>query len=593
LDEAREGTSQVDIGFHYVALDENGNPQDNNASSIPDYAEVPVANPQTLLTCRATALPITLTGTGNDCGPLNFIIVTGPANGSLGNITPINDTSAGVTYSPNSPYCGPDSFTFKVKSNGQESPPATVTLTVGDPNPIAECQDVMTGKNTPITINLNESDTCRDTFTFTVVTGNGPNSGTLTGSGATLTYTPNSSTFEGTDGFDFTVSNCGSVSQPARVTINVVPGPTLTTECRPRSIKLNWTLPPTWQFGFVKDFRIYRCDIASGNCTPSGSPYATVDDSGIINDPTRWTFIDTDMTPGRVYCYRIIFRHQDSCDTSVPPYESPYSNTECSTTCCPPTNGPFWTDYGPTAQELAEWIMAGSGITVVPNSASFGGAALNVPKTRGIFGNGSGADLPIEDGIMLCSGDIALAHGPNNNIGQLPGSLLGTANGDTLGDSDLNGLVSGLQTRDAAVLTFDVTAPANNTPIEFKYVFASEEYHFYIGQINDIMAIWVDGENIAVVPGSSPPEPVAVNNIHNGKPGTPPTPPKNSHLFVDNETSLPGPLNIQYNGLTVLLTTTNKTISTGSSHRVKIAIADVVDQILDSAVFIKASTPCP
>lgn len=237
--------------------------------------------------------------------------------------------------------------------------------------------------------------------------------------------------------------------------------------------------------------------------------------------------------------------------------------------------------------------MAGSGISVVANSAAFSGADQ---KMRGIFGNGGDADLEITHGVILCTGDIGLAHGPNENTGEFPanppspGSLEGSLNGDNDGDSGLEALVTGLVTKDAAVLTFDVTAPANNTPIEFKYIFASEEYHFFIGDFNDIMAIWVDGENIAVVPGSSPPEPIAVNNIHNGKPGTPP---KNQSFFIDNETSLPGPFNIQYNGYTHLLTTKNKTISSGGTHHVKIAIADANDQKLDSAVFIKASTPCP
>ena len=236
---------------------------------------------------------------------------------------------------------------------------------------------------------------------------------------------------------------------------------------------------------------------------------------------------------------------------------------------------------------MAEWIMAGSGISVVANSASFTGAAQ---KMRGIFGNGGDADLEIEGGVILCSGDIGLAHGPNENTG-VSGSLDGALNGDDEGDTDLESLVTDLVTKDAAVLTFNVTAPTSDTPIEFKYIFASEEYHYYIGPFNDIMAIWVDGENIAVVPGSSPPEPIAVNFIHNGRTGSPTIPPKNPTLFIDNETDLPGPFNIQYNGYTHMITTTTKTVSAGT-HSVKIAIADATDQKLDSAVFIKASTPC-
>jgi hypothetical protein len=36
--QVKEGSSQVDIGFHYVAVDGNGNPVDTNGDGIPDYA---------------------------------------------------------------------------------------------------------------------------------------------------------------------------------------------------------------------------------------------------------------------------------------------------------------------------------------------------------------------------------------------------------------------------------------------------------------------------------------------------------------------------------------------------------------------------
>ena len=34
-----EGTNTVSIGFHYVAVDANGNPLDTNEDGIPDYLE--------------------------------------------------------------------------------------------------------------------------------------------------------------------------------------------------------------------------------------------------------------------------------------------------------------------------------------------------------------------------------------------------------------------------------------------------------------------------------------------------------------------------------------------------------------------------
>ena len=675
-DQTREGTSQVDIGFHYVALNPQGNPQDDNSNGIPDYDETPVANPQTVTPaiCRDTPRTIALTGSGNACTPLIFSIVNGPAHGTLNTVTSSGDTSADVTYTPTALYCGPDSFTFKVRNNGRDSAPATVTLsvgneatastfavntckntaipftlsgtdscaatpvfqivtapinglisgtspnltytpnpgfcgtdslqykvdgncndsdlatltfTVGDPNLVANCQDVMTGINTPITFTLTGSDACGDDLTF--ILQSNPNNGDITQfdpATGVITYEPDN-TFEGTDTFSVSVANCGFESGWQSVTINVVPGPTLTTECRPRSIILNWTLPPTWQFGFVKDFRIYRCDTASGTCTPDNL-IATVDDLQIINDPTRWQFVDPDVQPNRVYCYRVTFRHRNTCD-GVTLYESPYSNTECSTTCCPPTNGPFWTDHGPTAQELAEWIMAGSGIAVVPGSATYTGAV----KAKGIFGNGFDADLPLDKGVIFSSGDISLAKGPNDDTGA-------TARNGEPGDTDLNVWVGG-PTLDAAVLEFSVTS-STAIAITFEYFFASEEYSEWIGEFNDTVAIFIwpengTKENVALVPNTT--APVAVNTIHAGNnAGT--IPPSHPELFEKNE---PAFLNTQFDGLTTgsptrTLNTSAVSLSPNIIYHVKVAIADAAgiegtDNILDSAVFIKAQIPCP
>jgi hypothetical protein len=584
-DQTREGTTTADIGFHYVALDSSGNPQDDNINNTPDYLETPVADPQTLGTaCNdSPPLTITLTGSGITCGPLTFIIVTGPNQGSLGTISQISDTSAQVTYTPNSSYCGPVSFTFKVRDNGKDSAPATVSMSFASANATANCKDLMVAVNTTTTFTLTGSGNCITPFTKL----SDPAVGQITQFNPTtgqVTY--QSGSVEGDGSFSFSVANCGQGSPTAEVTIKVVPAPTLTTECRPTSIILSWTLPPFLEAlavsGYIQDFQIFKCSGVS--CTPSTTPIATISDPLITQNPQLWKFVDTSVSSGQSYCYSIKFRHNNNCAVT-PPLESPISTPVCATTCCPPA-GDFWTDSNFTAQQLAEFIMAGSGITVVPNSAFFGGAASTLDRARGIFGSGSNANLPIENGVILCSGDIGLAKGPNLNVGPIPGSL-GAVNSDTVGDPDFNGLVSGISTRDASILVFDVTTSVNNAPIKFEYVFASEEYHFYIGSINDIMAIWVDGQNVAVVPGTSPPDPIAVNYIHNGKPGIPP---KNAGFFVDNETTVPGPFNVQYNGFTTLLTTASKTITSGSSHRVKISIADANDAFLDSAVFIKATT---
>jgi hypothetical protein len=67
----------------------------------------------------------------------------------------------------------------------------------------------------------------------------------------------------------------------------------------------------------------------------------------------------------------------------------------------------------------------------------------------GTFGGGTGI-LGFESGITLSSGNIAGAVGPNDNEGL-------TTAFDTAGDPDLDALIPGFTTLDAAVLEFDFT----------------------------------------------------------------------------------------------------------------------------------------
>lgn len=418
-------------------------------------------------------------------------------------------------------------------------------------------------------------------LTFTLESN--PNYGTITQfdpvSGA-VSYSPNAN-FEGVDQFNFTVSAWGQNSGKQTVTLYVTPGPTLAADCRPYSIVLTWDLTTIEQLfgaGFAgAGFRVYRAP------TPGG-PYTLLTPSPLNSDAR--SYADASVVQNTPYYYVVTFLHTAyNCDGSQPIYESPYSNEVGPiTTCCPPANGPFWTDYGGTAQELAQWVV-GPGFTV--QNASYTGAA----PAKGIFGNANAAGFPINSGVILSSGDIALAKGPNDS------SFAAKAN-SKLGDESLDNLVPGLTTKDAAVLQFDITS-AVATNLTFEYIFASEEYPEWIHQINDIMAIFVNGVNIALVPITS--LPVAVNNINGGwaDGGLPAT---NPAYYVDNHDpdysalppyAAPSPVYIlQYDGTTVILAAQTN-ISANTSYHIKIAIADATDEVYDSAVFIKAKGPCP
>ena len=212
-------------------------------------------------------------------------------------------------------------------------------------------------------------------------------------------------------------------------------------------------------------------------------------------------------------------------------------------------------------------MLAGPGITV--SNVTFTGANV----AGGSFTGGIADGLGIASGVILSSGDIANAAGPNLNDG------ISTANG-TAGDTDLNVIVgAGHTTFDAAVLQFDFIPTAGT--VTFRYVFASDEYNEFVGAFNDVFAFYVDGQNVALVPGTS--TPVAINTVNLSS---------NSSFYKNNDPSdlgIPTPFGTQFDGFTTVLTAT-VTLTPNVSHHIKLAIADTDDDILDSAVFIEAAS---
>lgn len=210
-------------------------------------------------------------------------------------------------------------------------------------------------------------------------------------------------------------------------------------------------------------------------------------------------------------------------------------------------------DGGLTASEVAATVSGpGATITNVRITGS--------TKSIGTFNEGA---LGISSGIILSSGDVADAVGPNDSSGA--GESLGTA-----GDAQLDVIVAPNVTHDAAILEFDVVT---TTPVfTISYVFASEEYREFVDhEFNDVFAFFVDGVNIATTPGSK--DPVTINSINHLR---------NTHLYRDNETGE----NTQFDGFTVPMLAV-AFVEPRVSHHIKIAIADAADSILDSAVFIE------
>jgi uncharacterized repeat protein (TIGR01451 family) len=215
-----------------------------------------------------------------------------------------------------------------------------------------------------------------------------------------------------------------------------------------------------------------------------------------------------------------------------------------------------------TATQLAQSLV-GTGVQIF--NATFTGSLESAGSYVGGFSQGLG----IEAGVMLGSGIIADAEGPNDS------DSLGTNRGQ-VGDTDLNGLIPGYTTQDAAILEFDFI-PGTST-LSFQYIFASEEYNEYANtSYNDVFGFFVNGQNIAQIPGTN--DAVAINNLNATE---------YAQYFRDNDYgdfSGSPPYPIQYDGFTSTLQAVAN-VTAGTTTHIKLAIADVGDGIYDSAVFL-------
>ena len=195
----------------------------NDSGSSPNNA--PVAVNGSVTTDQDTAVAVSLSATDTDGDPLSYSIVSGPANGTL------SGSGANRTYTPNAGFFGNDSFTFKANDGMDDSNTATVTISVNQvipPNnaPVAANGSVSTDQDSAVAVSLSATDADGDPLSYSIVSG--PANGSLTGSGANRTYTPNPGYF-GTDSFTFKANDGTDDSNTATVTITVnevnEPGP--------------------------------------------------------------------------------------------------------------------------------------------------------------------------------------------------------------------------------------------------------------------------------------------------------------------------------------------------------------------------------
>ena len=204
-----------------------GNQVETETFTVTAANTAPVANAQSVSTNEDTAKTITLTGSDVDGNSLTFAIGTGPSHGSLGTIGSVTCTgtapkscSADVTYTPALNYNGSDSFTFKVNDGTVDSAAATVSITVNAVNDAPTCSNgsATTAEDNAVATPLSCADIDSATLTYSIVSG--PAHGSLSGTGASRTYTPDAN-YNGSDSFTFKASDGSLDSNTATFSLTI------------------------------------------------------------------------------------------------------------------------------------------------------------------------------------------------------------------------------------------------------------------------------------------------------------------------------------------------------------------------------------
>lgn len=235
-------------------------------------------------------------------------------------------------------------------------------------------------------------------------------------------------------------------------------------------------------------------------------------------------------------------------------------------------------DESYTPQDLVEDILINSPCANVFNVSVSGGNFASGEKSFGYF-DATGTTFPFQNGIILSTGKINNAPGPNIYLSDDGGGI------GWNGDSDLNDALGLSNTFNATILEFDFIPLGNK--ISFDYIFSSEQY---LTNPSSNQCNYTDGfafllkrngetnyQNLAVVPGTN--IPVKVNTVRGS--GTICPPANQAYFDAFNDTNHP----TNFNGQTKILKAESDVIP-GETYHIKLVIADEGNYRFDSAIFL-------
>jgi len=236
-------------------------------------------------------------------------------------------------------------------------------------------------------------------------------------------------------------------------------------------------------------------------------------------------------------------------------------------------------------ESLIKNVFLGKGIEIL--NVEFRGD----PKAVGYFSNAHN-EINIGEGLVLSTGKVFNIPTPNDQEAQT------SANDSNITDEELANITTGNL---IDVVTYEIEFIPLSDSLEFNYAFASEEFPEYsCNCFNDVFGFFIQGpndntwNNIALIPGTN--DPVSVRTIHpadtEGDGGgcindgiEADCGPVNAHLYNDNT----GNPYFFFDGYSNILTA-KAAVTPCETYRIKLTLADVRDQLYDSAIFFEGKS---
>lgn len=245
---------------------------------------------------------------------------------------------------------------------------------------------------------------------------------------------------------------------------------------------------------------------------------------------------------------------------------------------------------------ILKYHLAGEGVELT-NGKFNNSPGIVTDDQIGTFNRNNNTQFPFATGLVMTTGAVSVAAGPNSQTGA--SGIAGDYTDATLQQYATNTVTN------CAALDFDFLAYADT--FAFNYVFGSEEYPDYVcADYNDIFIFLLTGpdpttgltttKNVAIIPGTisaTNPQglPVSINNVNGGIGSFGNAGPDcyggtYAAYYISNGTNSQG---VQYNGTTVQLSAEGNILACETYH-MHLAIGNVMDYSYDSGVFLEGKS---